>query len=379
MAPAKASSMHGWKTGRPIRLGFLPLNDCAPLVMAHELGLYEQYGLEVELRRETSWANVRDKIIYGELDAAHAPGGLLFATNLGLGSDQCACVSGLVLNLQGNAITISRDLWEWGVRDAGTLREAIRSTWGRKTLTFGVVFQYSSHHFLLRQWLRSAGINPDTDVRIVVVPPAQMFPNLKLGYLDGYCVGEPWTSVAVQAQAGVCVATSVELAPLHPEKVLMTSLAFAEEHADTHERLIAALLDACAFCDQTENRRHLSECLAQPRYVNAPAECLKAALVGPFDLGSSRIQSLLDLSIFHRHQANDPTDEKASWIMDGLYDLLQSGALKASHTRIPILKNAFRRDLFHRATQLVRQQATLINSETKHETDPILPPDALTA
>ena len=115
-----------------LRVGFVPLVDCAPLVMAQELGLFAQYGLKVELQRETSWAQIRDKTIYGELDAAHAPAALPFAANFGLGSDQCACVSGLVLNLQGNAITLARGLWERGVRDAETLRQEIRRNWGRK-------------------------------------------------------------------------------------------------------------------------------------------------------------------------------------------------------------------------------------------------------
>ena len=354
------------RTG-PLRLGFLPLNDCAPLVMAHELGLFAQYGLDVKLCREPSWTRIRDKIIYGELDAAQAPGALPFATNLGLDSEQCACVAGMVLNLQGNAITISRGLWERGVRDARTLQHEIRRTRGRKTFTFGVVFPCSSQHFLLRQWLKSAGTNPDTDVRIVVIPPAQLFPSLKLGYVDGYCVGEPWTSVAVQAGVGVCVTTSMDLAPLHPEKVLMVRLAFAEQHPREHERLIAALVEACVFCDRLENRPHVSECLARPQYVNAPADCLKAGLVGPFDLGDGHVQSFHDLNIFSRHHANEPGDEKAAWIMDHLYELLQSGALKAPLRRSPVLRNIFRRDIFDRAKQAALHQVEPIDTETEHE------------
>jgi ABC-type nitrate/sulfonate/bicarbonate transport system substrate-binding protein len=337
-----------------LRIGFVPLVDCAPLVMAQELGLFARYGLTVQLSRELGWATIRDKIIYGELDAAHAPAALPFAANFGLGSDQCACVSGLVLSLQGNAITLSRELWERGVRDATTLREEIRRTGGRKTFTFGVVFSYSSHHFLLRHWLKSGGIHADTDVRIVVVPPGQMYPNLKLGYLDGYCVGEPWTSVAVRAGAGVCVATSLDLAPLHPEKVLMVRRAFADERAEEHERLIAALIESCAFCDQSENRPRVSECLARPQHVSAPADCVRAGLSGPFEFGDGRSPAFLDLNIFHRNNANDPTDEKAAWIMGWLYELLHSGArIFPSLARTPVLKNVFRRDAFERARRAV--------------------------
>ncbi len=358
-----------------LRLGFVPLVDSAPLVMAQELGLFAKHGLCVALSRELGWATIRDKIIYGELDAAHAPAALPFAANFGLGSDQCACVSGLVLNLQGNAITVSRKLWDRGVYDAKTLREEIFRNRGRSTFTFGVVFSYSSHHFLLRQWLKSGGINPDVDVRIVVVPPGQMFPNLKLGYLDGYCVGEPWTSVAVHAGTGVCVATSLDLAPRHPEKVLMVRRAFAEDRAEEHERLIAALLEACAFCDQPENRLRVSECLALPHFVNAPAGCVRAGLTGPFEFGDGRVRASLDLIIFHRHNANEPTDERAGWVMERLYELLQSGALMfPSLARTPVLKNVFRRDVFQRARQTVSQPDRSQHATNSYEAQPIQDP-----
>jgi ABC-type nitrate/sulfonate/bicarbonate transport system substrate-binding protein len=229
--------------------------------MAQELGLFARHGLTVELQRETSWAQVRDKVIYGELDAAHAPAALPFAANFGLGSDQCACVSGMVLNLQGNAITISRGLWE---RD------------------------------------------------------------------------------------GV----------------------FADERAEEHERLIAALIEACRFCDQQENRVCVSECLVRPGRVNAPAECVRAGLAGPFDFGDGRVPEFLDLNIFNRDNANDPTDEKAAWVMECLYELLASGTVMfPSLARTPVLKNVFRRDVFRRAKQAVSELPVRIQRATNtHET-----------
>jgi ABC-type nitrate/sulfonate/bicarbonate transport system substrate-binding protein len=334
----------------PLRIGFLPVSDCAPLVYAAEGGLFEKYDLEVQLQRESSWASLRDKVIYGDLDAAHAPATLPFLANLGLESDPCACVSGMVLGLQGNAITLSRRLWEQGVRSPETLRERIYKDWGKRTYTFGVVFSYSPQELLLRHWLKSAGIVPEVEVRIVTMPSSQMFPTLKLGYIDGYCVGEPWSSVAVQAGAGVCVATSAEVAPLHPEKVLMVRQSFATGRAEEHERLLAALLEACAFCEAPHNRPLLSEMLAHPQYVNAPAECVRAGLVGPFEIGDRCVPDYSDLTIFHDHDANDPTDEKARWIMDGLYELLQQSLFKNKALgHAPVLKNIFRRDTFERA------------------------------
>jgi ABC-type nitrate/sulfonate/bicarbonate transport system substrate-binding protein len=348
----------------PLRIGFLPVSDCAPLVYASEGGLFEKYDLEVQLQREASWATLRDKVIYGDLDAAHAPATLPFLANLGLESDPCSCVSGMVLGLQGNAITISRRLWDQGVRSPETLRKRIYKDWGKRTFTFGVVYSYSSQELLLRQWLKSAGIVPETEVRIVTIPSSQMFPTLKLGYIDGYCVGEPWTSVAVQAGVGVCVATSAELAPLHPEKVLMVRQSFAAGRADEHERLLAALLEACAFCDVPQNRPLLSEILAHPQYVNAPAECVKAGLVGPFELGGRPVQDHGDLTIFHDHDANDPTDAKARWIMDGLYELLQQSLFKNKVLgHAPVLKNIFRRDTFERAKAALLDQFTQLEPQ----------------
>ena len=337
-----------------MRVGFLPTSDCAPFAYAHEVRLFEQFGLDVELQRETSLANLRDKVISGDLDAAQATASLPFLANLGIESDPSSLVSALVLNLQGNAIAISHPLWERGVRDARTLRDQIFRDWGRKTYTFGVVFPMSSQYFLLRQWLKSAGIIPDVEVRIVSIPPTQMFPTLKLGYIDGFCVGEPWTSVAVHAGVAKCVCTSLDLAPLHPEKVLVVRQGFAAGRAEEHERLVAALLQACAFCDKPGSRRLLSEILAQPQYVNAPADCLRAGLVGPFTSGDPPIQSLLELNIFHRHDANDPSDDKAAWVMNHLYGILEENTFKTrADARTPVLKNVFRRDIFNRAKELL--------------------------
>ncbi len=343
------------KRREPLRIGFLPFSDCAPLVYAHETGLFRKYDVEVELQRQTSWADIRDKVVYGELDAAQAPATLPFLASLGVESDLCACVSGMVLSLQGNAITISRKLWNEGVRDAAALKERIHSRWGKRTYTFGVIFQFSSQEILLRRWLDSAGISPDAGVRIVSVPPSQMFPTLKLGYIDGYCAGEPWTSLALQAGVGMCLATSAQLARLHPEKVLTVRQSFALGRPEQHERLLAALLEACAFCDQPENWPFLAELLSRPEYVNAPADCIQGT-PGILALGDD---SAKNATVFTRQKANDPSDEKARWLMAGLYELLGNNPFVPRRPdRSPVLKNIFRRDLYHRAcARLLKQDS----------------------
>jgi len=232
----------------------------------------------------------------------------------------------------------------------------IYRSWGKRTYTFGIVFPHSPPYFLLRQWLKLGGIVPHLEVRFVVLPPSQMFPTLKLGYIDGFCVGEPWTSLAIEAQVGACVATSAELAPLHPEKVLMVRRDFALERASEHERLIAALLEACEFCDRPKNLPLLAEMLAQPHYVNAPIECLKRSFGAGFG----------GLNIFHRHNANDPTDDKAEWVVGRLYELMEEHVLKMPPLgRTPIVKNIFRRDIFERAKTAVSEQTQAMKTEAE--------------
>ena len=334
----------------PLRLGFVPLTDCAPLVMAAELGLFRKYGLEVVLSRELGWASIRDKIIYGELEAAHALAAMPVAATLGLGSIPCECLTGLVLNLHGNAITLSSDLWRRGVRDGATLRQEIIRSRKTKTFTFGVVFSCSSHQFLLRGWLRAAGVDPDRDVRIVVVPPPQMVTNLRAGHLDGFCVGEPWNSVAVQAGIGWCVAASAELDPGHPEKVLMVRREFAERHAQQHLALVAALLEACEFCQAPENRQQVATTLARPEYVNVSATALRGGLEGPFDFGRAGTRVVADFSVFHGPQVNEPDAAKAAWVLRHLRDNRLWPEDAALNTALG--RRVFRPDLFEKAVRL---------------------------
>jgi ABC-type nitrate/sulfonate/bicarbonate transport system substrate-binding protein len=318
------------------------------LIMAEELGLYAKYGLAVELHREVGWATIRDKVVYGELDAAHAPAGLVVAASCGLGSVQVECLTGLVLNLNGNAITLSQSLWKKGVRDGRALRQAI--THGDDRYTFGIVHAYSAHSFLLRTWLRTFRIDPDRDVRIVVVPPAQVYSNLKAGHLDGYCVGEPWNSMAVLTETGWCVATSEEIAPRHPEKVLMVRRDFAERSEREHLALIAALTEACEFCSRPQNRERLMETLAQSEYVGVPIQALQMGMAGKFDYGNGRIEKHSSFHIFAGEGVNSPTQDKAQWVTR---NLLASGLVK-DPLQVPRerARDWFREDIFSAAARL---------------------------
>jgi len=332
-----------------IRLGFVALSDCAPLVMAQSLGLFEKHHLNVVLSREVGWATIRDKIIYGELDAAHAPAGMLVAVNAGIGAVQMDCITGLVLNLNGNAITLSQSLWRRGVTNGRTLHDYIRNE--RPRLVFGIVYPHSSHALLLRNWLKSHRIDPERDVQLVVVPPAQVFGNLKAGHLDGYCVGEPWNSLAVMTRTGFIAETSSDLAPGHPEKVLMLRRDFAQKHEPAHLALIAALTEAARFCDQPENRERVIEHLAESGFVNAPIQAIRLSLGGIFDFGNGRVEKTGSQIVFHANGANEPTPDKAQWVID---NLVSSGAISDPGLIDPISAHAcFRPDLFQQAHTLI--------------------------
>lgn len=337
------------KTSKPLRIGFVPETDCAPLVVADEFGLFHKYGLSVQLQRQPSWRSVQDRIANRELDAGHAPASLPFLMNLGLTPEKCATVSSLVLSLQGNAITVSRDLWNRGVRDAASFGEHIMRD--KRTYTFGVGCPLSPQYALLCQWLRSAEIPYHIKIRIEPALGSQMFPLLKMGYLDGFCAGEPWGTLAVQAGVGACVATSASLAPFHPEKVLMVRRDFAEKHRDEHERLIAALMEACAFCDDPKNRAELCDLLARADYVNVPMECLEASLVEPLQPAHEKISSLRASHIFSSNRANDPSAAKADWITGRLYDFLRWSSRPAG------IKNVLRRGAFTKAQRLIAAKA----------------------
>jgi ABC-type nitrate/sulfonate/bicarbonate transport system substrate-binding protein len=334
-----------------IRLGFVPLNDCAPIVFAHELGLFSKYGLQVELSREPGWATVRDKVAYGQLDAAHALAGMVFAATLGLGSIVQPCLTGLVLNLHGNAITVSSRLWKLAAESS--FHDVLRNERSEQHRpTFGIVSPVSSHHFILRKWLEEHAVSPRHDVRIVVVPPPQMVANLEAGHLDGFCVGEPWNSVAILRGAGVCAATSAGLFPGHVEKVLMVRQSFAEAHHEEHILLISALIEACEFCHDPANRDQVAKTLSHKRYLNTSVRAIRSGLNGDIGKGTGA-----EFLIFAGANVNEPGFDKAEWV---LRQMIGSGILSdpAKIRKLSIAK-CFRPDLYHESARRIASVPTV--------------------
>jgi ABC-type nitrate/sulfonate/bicarbonate transport system substrate-binding protein len=319
------------------QIGYVPLVDAAPLLVAEALGLYAKRGLAVDLSAELGWGSIREKVVYGELDAAHAPGPLLFSIILGTHSRACAAATDLVLNLQGNAITLSRRFWDRGVRDVPTFKVLLRSEAPHKP-AFAVVARFSSHHFLLRTWLRSAGLDPDRDIRIVVLPPPLLVDHMRDGQVDGFCAGEPWNSAAALSGEGWVIATSISLAPRHPEKILLVRSETLHRQPEAYSALRDAVLEACRFCDQTENRQAVVDILHGSHVFPVPKQVLMNSLVGPFNTGIAELEGHDPFVIFHRNGANDPTRERAQWCLQAVID---AGALVADGAVRKLCLDAF--------------------------------------
>ena len=320
------------------------MTDCAPLVVAQEMGYFKDHGLNVELSREPGWATIREKIYHGELDAAQAPASMVMELSFGYTGMTTRCLTAFVTAHNGNAITLSNKLWEMGVRDGESLAQLIKENPSRR-FTFAGVLKYSSQNYLIRHWLLSHGIVPEKDVDIAIVPPPQVHDCLKSGYLDGYCVAEPWSSIGLLQNIGWCTTLTSDFSPMHPEKVFMVTEAFHEEDPDRHIALLRALWDAAKFCDIPENRQELSQLLANPRFVDVPVKVLNNALIGPFQMGMGNQVPARDSIVFHRNEANRPSLQKAAWVMNEIaIHKIQPEFPKPSRSEI---LSCFREDIYN--------------------------------
>jgi len=313
---------------RDLALGFIPLTDCAPLVVAKERGLFSRQGLNVELSRESSWANIRDKVCTGMLDGAQMLAAMPIAS--AIDGRQCQpMVTAMSLDLNGNAITVSKELYGRmvatgvpGIDSAAGSARALKAVIdqdkaaGRAKLTFAVVFPQSSHNYLLRYWMADAGIDPDNDVRLTVVPPPQVGHYLRAGMIAGCCVGEPWNSYAVSEGLGRTLITSYDIWNNHPEKVFAVTRNWAQTNPNTHEAVVTALLEACQWLDEPANRREACELLSHGRYVNAPVDVLEKSLTGTLQFSSDEgPREAPDYNVFHRYAANFPWRSHAVWFL----------------------------------------------------------------
>lgn len=267
-----------------LTVGFIPLTDCASLVVAATQGFGTKYGLTINPSKEASWAGVRDKLINGELDAAHVLYGLIYGVQLGIGGPKKDMAMLMGLNQNGQAITLSNQLQAKGVTNGEQLAAEIKK--GGTPLTFAQTFPTGTHAMWLYYWLASLGINPMSDVKTIVVPPPQMVANMRVGNMDGFCVGEPWGARAISDNIGFTAVTSQQLWPDHPEKILGTTKAFVEQYPNAARALTMAILDASKFIEASEeNKRSTAKLIAGKAYVNAPVEVIEQRFLGNYDDG----------------------------------------------------------------------------------------------
>lgn len=300
-----------------IRLGYVPLNDCAPLAVGQEMGIFEKHGLNVSLHRELGWATIRDSLFYGDLDAAQSIAGIAFALGFGLTDLRCEVSVPLILNLHGNAITLSWELPHEEIGDGSGLRSYLARHWKKeRPFTLATSHRFSSHSVLLHAWLTRHGLT-ETDIEIIALPPSLMPRHLKAGQIDGYCVGEPYNSEAILSGCGWSPVTSSELSYGHPEKVLLLSAGFTQERKEESIQLVAALLESCKLCQDSAFRNDLIEILAKKQYTSASPEILRNSLGETFFTGTTKV-SASGFHIFHGDAVNRPSTDKASWMLAGL-------------------------------------------------------------
>jgi nitrate/nitrite transport system substrate-binding protein len=299
-----------------LTLGYMPLSDCASVVVAATQGFAQPYGLTLNLQRQASWAGINDKLLSGELDAAHSLYGMIYAIQLGISGAPATDMAILMgLNQNGQSINLSQPLKDAGVTSASALHQRAHQSGSR--LTFAQTFPTGTHAMWLYYWLASQGIHPLEDVNSVVVPPPQMLEHLKAGRIDGFCVGEPWCANAVEQEQGFTLATSQGIWPNHPEKVLACTREFVEQNPNTARALVMAVLEASRFIEQSqENRRSTAQLLSSPEYLDAPLGSIEPRLLGNYSDGlGNQWHDSHPLHFHDKGAANYPYLSDGMWFM----------------------------------------------------------------
>lgn len=285
---AALSPLSAQTADKPIRIGFIPLTDNASVVMAQELGLYKKYGVNVVISKEASWANVRDKLLVGDLDAAHCLFGMPFSVYTGVGGAKGKELKiAMIINENGQATTLSKEFaGKVGYGDLKGLKPAIEELRKKDTPTFAMTFPGGTHDLWLRYSLAAAGVDQNT-VKIITIPPPQMVANMKVGNMDGYNVGEPWGGVAVKDGVGFTWLATQDVWKDHPEKALVVNPDFASKRRDDLKKVMKAILEASQWLDDMKNRDQAAKIIGGPGYVNAPADVIDARLHGDYNLGAN--------------------------------------------------------------------------------------------
>ncbi|MFQ3618947.1 MAG: nitrate ABC transporter ATP-binding protein [Cyanobacteriota bacterium] len=360
-----------------LEVGFVPLTACAPLVVAKEKGFFAKHGLDdVSLVRESSWRGIVDGIVGGYLDAAQMPAGMPVWLTVGGHQDTpLPIVSSLTMTRNGNAVTLAKKFYEQGVYTATDFkRMLLESTEQQHTL--GMVHPSSMHNLLLRYWLASGGIDPDRDVSLKTIPPAQMIADLKAGTIDGYCVGEPWNLRAAMEDAGFTVATDLEIWQGHPGKVLGVREDWANAHPNTHIALAKALLEACRYCADPEHESEVRSLLSRREYISTNVDYIHLGDPNEFVCNLERPMREYAHHLFFGDGVNRPSRTEHLWMMT---QMARWGNIPFPRNWMEILERVCRVSVFSTAARELgildikyhRGPITLFDGMTFDAEDPI--------
>src|SRR4051794_20956507 len=350
-------------TGQPLCIGFIPLVDAAALIVAVDKGFAAAEGLDVTLVREVSWSNVRDKLNIGLFDAAHLLAPVAIASSLGLGHVKVPIAAPFNLGLNGNAITVSPALHAaiMGEIDGDPFDPmatalalsrvvAARRNSGAEPLTFGMTFPFSTHNYQLRFWMAAGGVDPDEDVRLVVLPPPYMVDSLASGHVDAFCVGAPWNSVAVDLGVGHILHFVSDILVRAAEKVLAVRQSWSESNPDIMAALIRAHLRAVEFIEDPTHRAEAARILAQPKRIGVDADVILRSLDGRLKISpNGTMRESSRYLLVGREGASRPDPVQAAWLYA---QMVRWGQASIGPEPLKVAKAVFRPDLYDGALGL---------------------------
>ena len=313
-----------------VRIGFIPLTDCASVVMASVLGFDKKYGVTIIPTKEASWASVRDKLVNGELDMAHVLYGLVYGVHLGTAGPKKDMAVLMSLNNNGQAISLSKTLADKGAVDGPSLAKVMAAN--KREYTFAGTFPTGTHAMWMHYWLAAAGINPLSGAKLITVPPPQMVANMRIGNMDGFCVGEPWNHRAIMDGVGITANTTQDIWKDHPEKVLGTTADFVKKYPNTARAVMMAVLEASRWIDASlQNKMKMAETVAEKSYINTSVDVINARILGRYQNGASGKDSKTWDDLNHMKFFNDGA-VNFPYLSDGMWFLTQ-------HKRWGLLKD----------------------------------------
>ncbi|WP_210546903.1 CmpA/NrtA family ABC transporter substrate-binding protein [Rhodoferax sp. PAMC 29310] len=355
ISPALRSVVYAGGSDAPekteVKIGFIPLTDCASVVMASVLGFDKKYGVKIIPSKEASWAGVRDKLVNGELDFAHVLYGLVYGVHLGVSGPKKDMAVLMTLNNNGQGITLSKALADKGAVDLAGLVSLMKKE--PREYTFAQTFPTGTHAMWLYYWLASAGVNPFKDVRCIVVPPPQMVANMRVGNMDGFSVGEPWNHRAIMDGIGVSAATSQDVWKDHPEKVLGTTSEFVKNNPNTARAVTMAILEASRWIDASlQNKLKMAETVAQKSYINTGVDAINQRILGRYQNGMGKTwDDPNHMKFFNDGAVNFP------YLSDGMWFLTQHkrwGLLDAHPDYLKVAKEINQIDLYKQAASALK-------------------------